>query len=113
MDSILEMQERFPTVCPGMGGILETQERFPAVCPGMDSILEMQERFSTVCPGMDSILEKHGYTDVAGRAKPDARAEGAVFNDRRYILAQSLTLIRHKINQIIVNFKFNFLKLLI
>jgi len=32
---------------------------------------------------MDGILEMHGYTDVAGRAKPDARAEGAVFNDRR------------------------------
>jgi len=41
----------------------------------MDSILEMQERFPTVCPGMDSILEMHGYTDVAGRVKQDARAE--------------------------------------
>jgi len=36
-----------------------------------------------VGPYMDGILEMHGYTDVAGRAKPDARAEGAVFNDRR------------------------------
>jgi len=64
-----------------MDSILEMQERFPTVCPGMDSILEMQERFPTVCPGMGGILETHGYTDVAGRAKQDARAEGALFNE--------------------------------